>query len=255
MSSSFNESEKVLLAIKGRLSELNLKYQDVATRMSLSLPTIKRNLSKGTMDLKFLLRLCEILDLTPTELMERAEKSVPKTYLFDEKEDEFFFENPKILVYFALLGKGETPQSIATQFNLSKFQTTKYLSALENHGFIEVWPHNKIRLKIKPPFGFRRNSKVLKRDLRQMTQEHVDKIFENYDVGERNHLLVKPFTFDEETFQRFTEDLGKLLDTYSRVSVRLEKKKGATTFPVLWASLTDGLNPEIPYTSEDLSSL
>lgn len=98
--------EKILLAIKNRLSELKMKQKDLAKKMGYTTPTISVNLNgKRSPKIPFWKKLVDAIDTSEVELMESAgitpspefvavknEQSPPKPV----KQTKLFSHTPKV---------------------------------------------------------------------------------------------------------------------------------------------------------------
>ena len=76
------DSRTLLKHLKARLREQGITYRELAQRLRLSEPTVKRDLSRGRFSLQRLDRICEVLNLTLEELLEAPTRAPPLTVLW-----------------------------------------------------------------------------------------------------------------------------------------------------------------------------
>lgn len=132
------KSQKIKSAIKALLKKKNLKYEDLAEELECSLPTVKRILGPEELTLNRLFQICDILDISLSELEAFSEEGTKETETFTKEQDEFLAKNRNYFAYLMKLYSGETPKKIAEKYNLTQRSTDKYLIGLERLELIRV---------------------------------------------------------------------------------------------------------------------
>ncbi len=112
------DSRTLLKHLKARLREQGITYRELAQRLRLSEPTVKRDLSRGRFSLQRLDRICEVLNLTLEELLEAPTRAPPLTELSAEQE-QAIVSKPKLLLVAYLTANDWKFQEIVTTFQIS----------------------------------------------------------------------------------------------------------------------------------------
>ena len=142
-------SLQVMKIVKNKAKSLGLTQNDLAKRLKVSLPTIKRWYGGGTITLESLHSLVAEVGLTLTEVFSSFENKVCENFQYTEEQEFFFSSNPDYLAYFDNLLRGLIPAQIQKKFKLTEKKTILYLSKLDKLKLIEWMPKNKIRLLVK----------------------------------------------------------------------------------------------------------
>lgn len=210
-------ADSVLCTLKRLLKQRNRSYGDVAKHLGVSLPTVKRMLNKASVPFDVLVRIAELLEISVFELMREAEVAMTRITIFDESQDALFATEPALLAYLQRLAEGKTPAEIAREHGLRPASTVKYLLRLEAAGLVTSSAHGAVRLKVKPPFGFGRKSRYLKRDLRATVEAVSARILDKLDRPERDFILVKPMRLPRHRYVEMTTELRDVVVRYARL--------------------------------------
>lgn len=149
MRATGTETKDLMAAMKARCKTLGITQEQLATKLGVSLPTIKRWLAGTGVGLESLFQLLKILDITLDEITWLLPQVKAKTFTYTPEQEAFFSDNPEFLSYFDQLIQRKSPSQIERSFNISSRSTRKYLKSLEAIGLIEVHPHDKVKLCVK----------------------------------------------------------------------------------------------------------
>ena len=233
------EAEAILTALKGLLRERRIGYQQLADKMEVSLPTVKRMLNKTTLPLDRLLRICRIAEVDPQEVFERAVHNRPKHTMFTDEQDLLFYEQPAFLHYLKrLIHDGESPAQIESSEKLTPFSTEQYLSGLERVGLLERQTGTEIKLKIEPPIGFAHNSRVLRAEHTRLLEDTVKQVLA--PDPQRVFAILKPLRLTDTQINELIEELTTIIDRFSYISEHSPSNSAAP--PNGW-NLTTSLSP------------
>lgn len=142
------KSQRIKEAIKELLKKKGLTYENLAEELECSVPTIKRILGPEELSLNRLLQLCEILDVTLSDLEVMTKSLKEEAPHFTPEQEEFLAKNKNFFAYLMQIYSGETPKAIAQKHGLTDRSTDKYLIGLEKKELIHVTG----ALKVKPAF-------------------------------------------------------------------------------------------------------
>ena len=138
------KSQEIKNIIKGLLKKNNINYEEVADHLECSLPTVNRILGPEEISLNRILQLCELLNITFTELGAMTKDPYIEKEVFTDSQEHFLSKHDHFLAYFIALMSGDTPAKIAENFKLTQQSTDKYLLKLEKHELIKITNKNKI---------------------------------------------------------------------------------------------------------------
>ena len=139
--------EKVLMeTVKAKAHSLGITQKQVATRLKVSVPTVKRWWSGKGVTLQTLNRICVLLGVPLSELIADVENRASARYTYTLEQERMLVQNPKALGLFDLLVSGKTLASIKTKYLLSESVATALLLKLDRAKLIQLGVQNKIKL-------------------------------------------------------------------------------------------------------------
>src|SRR5579864_2917146 len=149
------ERDLIVAELKRALRERGLTYAVVAQQLSLSLASVKRLFARGDFSLLRLERICELLDLSLREILERAaERGAPTNQLTLLQEREIVSDPKLFLVTWLLLNRMSVPD-ITRLYRFSEREIERWLIRLDRLRVIELQPGNRVRLLVSRRFSWR----------------------------------------------------------------------------------------------------
>lgn len=149
------EGERIKEAIKSILKSRGYRYADLADALKVSLPTIRRMLTKDDLSIDRLSAIASWLGMSFFELMEVSRHNVAEfSYLTVEQED-FFSLYPSHYTYLRYLASRLTPADIQSKCGIRQESTGRYIRDLEKLGLIERLADKSTRLTIPWPANWR----------------------------------------------------------------------------------------------------
>ncbi|OCX63776.1 hypothetical protein BFP70_11810 [Thioclava sp. SK-1] len=143
--------------LKSVLKARKVTYADLAQRLEVSEPTIKRVFADRDCKLSRMVEICAALDLTLDDLMAQASHvDLRPTQLSGMQEARLATNRPAFNLFLLLLD-GMPFDAIRDHYQLSPQQSFKLGIALEKLGLAEVMPGNRVRLTVQGPVDFRRD--------------------------------------------------------------------------------------------------
>ncbi len=142
-------TKQVVHALKKVLKAKGISYKELAKKLDLSEPSIKRIFSEEDFSLSRLEKICEAIGMNFFELMQAALSStaINRQELSVEQE-EFLCRSSDNFTFFHLLLQGETVQSICKKHAITDVKKTKILLELEKAGLLELHTENKVKLLV-----------------------------------------------------------------------------------------------------------
>jgi DNA-binding Xre family transcriptional regulator len=142
-------SEQIKEAVKHVMKAQNKSYGELAEYLEVSLPTVKRFMSKEELSLSRLLQICAWLEVGIGDL----EKLIlsgdeSERVQFTEAQERFLAQNPSYLSFLFQLYADETPDGIQKKYGISKKSCDLYLLRLERLDLLTL-KAGKVRLPHK----------------------------------------------------------------------------------------------------------
>lgn len=179
------ESLQLIDALKRLLKARGLRYADLARGLEVSEATIKRQLSRGSMDLERLERICAWLQVDFFELARAGRRLADTAQTLSLAQETELAADPRLLMAFHLLCNDWSVASIRAEFDLSPPQSVKLLARLDRLGLIELLPGDQVRLRVARDIVWRSPGPVRQRYAQVATTEFLRDAFEG-----RNALLA-----------------------------------------------------------------
>lgn len=160
MRSTVEETQDLMAALKARCKAMGLTQGQLATKLGISLPTVKRWFSGHGVGLENLFQLLKILDISLDDIVSVLPQVKAKTFNYTLEQEDFFADQPEFLSYFDQLIQGKSPTQIERSFKISARATRKYLKQLEAIGLIEVHANDKVKLLVQGEPAWRQNGRL-----------------------------------------------------------------------------------------------
>ncbi len=148
------KSQKIKSSLKSLFKKKQITYEDISIELECSVPTVKRILGPEELTLSRLLQLCEILNISLTDLETMTEQTSETKESFSKEQELFLAKNSHYLAYLIQLYSGESPQQIAEKNQLTSRSTDRYLLNLEKMDLIRVTGKQKVKPTFKDLPGF-----------------------------------------------------------------------------------------------------
>lgn len=151
-------SKTLIKNLKTKLRTDGVTYRELAKRLAVSEPTVKRDLSRGTFSLDRLDQICEVLGVTLEELIQPQPTAV-LTQLSAEQE-KTLVSKPKLLLVAYLTANDWKFGEIVATYQISESELIDILLKLEKIGIAEFRPPNKLRKLTARNFAWRKDGPV-----------------------------------------------------------------------------------------------
>ena len=141
-------------ALKRELRARNITYATVAKRLGMSEASVKRMFSQKEFTLTRLDAICEVAGMEFSDLARGlAAPDAVISQLTYEQEKEFV-ENQKLMLVALLTLNHYSFEQMIELFELDAAECTRLLARLDRLKFIELLPHNRIRLLVSRAFAW-----------------------------------------------------------------------------------------------------
>ncbi len=147
--------------LQGVLKARGMTYADLAQRMEVSEPTVKRIFAGHDCKLSRLLEICGILEVPLADVLHRAERTAEQAVTLPVAVEARLAAEPSLFHLFILLREPIPQQEIEQRFKLSGEDMFRMGRRLEALGLAEVHPGNRIRITRTEPLKFRADGPLI----------------------------------------------------------------------------------------------
>ncbi|MBY0440305.1 MAG: helix-turn-helix domain-containing protein [Burkholderiales bacterium] len=135
-------------ALKKLLKARGMTYRQLALRMRLSEPSVKRLFSTGRFTLARIEEMLQILESDFLELARLAGAGRQAVGELSEAQEQALAADPILLGVAYLLLTGSTPARIRTQFEIGEVELVGALAQLDRLRIVDLMPGNRVRLRV-----------------------------------------------------------------------------------------------------------
>ena len=162
--------------IKSRLRSQNMPYRELAAKIGVSEPTVKRDLARGKFTLERLDKICEILGVEVGDLLQPAENA--QLTELSEQQEQALVVNPKLLLVTYLVVNDWKFADIVSTFRLSDNELVTILLSMEKLRIIDFRPPNRVRKLTSRNFSWRKVGPVQTFFIRRVLPEFFNAQFD-----------------------------------------------------------------------------
>ena len=149
-----SEQAQLVETIKRQLKSQGLTYRDVAGRLKLSEPSVKRLFSSQRLTVDRLAQISAMLGYTMAELLNASAGTAAKVRTLTEAQEAQLVADMSLLLVAVCAFNHWSAQDIVAAYRLSKPDCLKHLLALDRMGVIELLPGDRIRLRVARDFDW-----------------------------------------------------------------------------------------------------
>jgi transcriptional regulator with XRE-family HTH domain len=152
------ESTRLLQAIRGQLRTRGWTYRELATRLGVSEPTVKRDLSRGGFSLTRLDDICAVLEVSLAQLLD--ESAGEQLTRLSEAQEQALVGDPKLLLVTFLAVNDWKFAEIVETFRLDENELISLLLRLDQLRIVDYRPPHRLRKLTARNFSWRRDGPV-----------------------------------------------------------------------------------------------
>ena len=156
----FAQTSGLVEALKKLLKSRGVTYRDLARRIGLSEPSIKRLFAERTFTLQRLEQICAELDVDFFELAKLARGAAATIDEMTREQEKALAADSKLLGVFYLLFNDWQPVDIHERYTLTHAEVLKHVLQLERLGLVELLPQDKVRLRVPKTLRLRRDGPI-----------------------------------------------------------------------------------------------
>lgn len=180
-----SESSRIHSELKRCLREAGVTYADVARHLDLSEASVKRLFSRESFTLERLQRVCDLVGIGISDLVERLESRREYLTALTLEQERALVADPKLLLMTYMLLNGAEIDEVCRDYRISSAEAQRLLVRLDRLRIIELRPFNTIRLLTARNFTWRPDGPIQRLFTEQVQSEFLDSTFERDDENLR----------------------------------------------------------------------
>ncbi|MBD8871314.1 helix-turn-helix transcriptional regulator [Rhodanobacter sp. DHB23] len=201
-------------AIRGELRHRGMTYRELAARLGVSEPTIKRDLSRGGFSLQRLDGICELLGLSLEDLI-RNERSAPAAVTeLSRKQESALVADPKLLLTTYLILNNWRFDEIRATFRVDENELVSLLLKLDALEIIDYRPPTRIRKLTARNFSWRKDGPVHRYFVARVLPEFFDESF----GGASDAFHFVGATLSEGSRLRLQASMARLIEEFEQLA-------------------------------------
>lgn len=133
------QADKIKVVLKTLLKNQKKSYEQLASHLSCSVPTVKRILGREEISLTRLLEILAYLDISLAEVETLTSNLKGEKLTFSTEQQQFLRDNPGHFAFFMYLAANKSDlDTIKQRFSLNDSSVRAYLLDLEKIGLVEA---------------------------------------------------------------------------------------------------------------------
>lgn len=224
----------LLAALQRRLRREGITYAEVARRLGVSEPTVKRLFSTERITLDRLDALCEVAGIELAELARDAQEAPRRLASLKREQEEQLVKDEVLLLVAVLVINHWRADEILAAYRIEEHALTRKLAALDKLGLIDLLPENRVRLKVARTFAWLPNGPIERWFERNAQGDFLDANFHGeLELRRFNHGMVS-----RASRARLVERIERLCQEFSELhaedaSLPLNERDGACVLVAL----------------------
>lgn len=166
----------LIQGIKARLRAQGMSYRELAAKIGISEPTMKRDLARGNFTLHRLDKICEVLGVGVADLM-LAPEAAPLTELTERQEQALVADPTLLLVTYLVINDWKFAEIVAT-FRLDANDLVNVLLKLDKLRILDFRPPTSVRKLTARNFSWRKDGAVQEFLLQRVIPEFFNARFD-----------------------------------------------------------------------------
>jgi transcriptional regulator with XRE-family HTH domain len=168
------ETHRIIVALKRALRARGITYAALARQISLSEPSVKRILSRGSLSLPRLEKICEATGISLEELVRPVAGAAAETSsTLTAAQESALAADPQLLGCFYLLTNGHPARDVASELGADEKLLRRWLVKLDNLGLVELRAKLTARLRVHAPISWREDGPIRKTYEHQVREEFM----------------------------------------------------------------------------------
>jgi transcriptional regulator with XRE-family HTH domain len=212
---TMSETTQMVSTLKKCLKAKGMTYRDLALKLNLSEPSVKRLFAEQSFSLKRLEQICQALDLSFYNLAKLSAEAESGVSVLTIEQEKALAENPKLMVFFYLVLNGRELSSITEDYKFTAPEAYDMLASLEKVKLVERYPHDKVKLLVFKNIVWNHHGPLRKKYEAQIQNEFLESSFAQAD--EKKYFSYGKLSESSrqilmKKIDRLTKDFNELLE-------------------------------------------
>lgn len=223
------QATRLIQDLKDLLKRRGITYKELGQQLDLSESAIKQMFASGNMTLARLDKICEVLSLDFSDLLQISEASAQKLQSLTIEQETELISDPKLLLTAYCLVNNWSFADILDRYEITELEGIQYLAKLDRMKLIEMLPGNRVKPLMAVNFSWQQDGPI-----ERYFRKEVQGPFFNGNFAEEGCLrLVKNGDISAVSRQQILERLhgiGQLFDDTVRDELKLplDQRQGTT---------------------------
>jgi DNA-binding Xre family transcriptional regulator len=204
----------LLATLKKALKSHGLTYAKVAAHLSLTEASVKRLFAEQHLSLQRLEQICQLMDMEISDLVQLMNEQQPRLQQLTHEQEEQITQNLVLLLITVCLLNRWTLDDILNYYKITEHECIQQLANLDRLKVIELLPHNKIKLRVAPNFGWREGGPIQQFFQARIAEEFFKHKFEH----ENESLQVLNGMLSHEAHKELQRKLKRLAREFDELN-------------------------------------
>ena len=204
----------IVQAIRTELRHRGITYRELAERLGVSEPTIKRHLGKGGFTLQRLDEICEALGLDLEALIRQTRSDRRAVTELSTAQEASLVADPKLLLTTYLILNNWRFGEIMATFRIDENELVSLLLKLDALKIIEYRPPQRIKKLTARNFSWRKDGPVHRYFMSRVLPEFFGERFDG--TGDAFHLVGA--TLSEGSRARMQAAIARLVEEFEQLA-------------------------------------
>ena len=223
------QTRELIKTLKMALKSQGKTYADVAVELGLTEASVKRLFSKQSFSLSRLDKVCQLLDMEITDLVQLMNEQQQRLQQLSVEQEKEITNNVTLTLVAVCVLNRWTMAEILSYYRIRETECVRHLAKLDRLKVIELLPGNRIKLLVAPNFSWRENGPIQLFFQKKISQEFFNTRFSRDDEC----LIVLNGMFSSQSnaeLQRKLKRLAREFDLLNNddAALDLEQRNGAT---------------------------
>lgn len=172
------ESARIVGNVKAALKARNITYAELARRIGLSEASVKRVLSRGTLSLQRLERICEAAGIAVAEVVQRGRGTAGEhPQMLTLSQEKALAADPRLFACYHLIANGRDQRGVETNMGVSARTVQGWLARLKALGLVAQPSGKQARATATVAVRWRPDGPVRRMYEREVRAEFLQSLF------------------------------------------------------------------------------
>ncbi len=171
------QTSQLIQQLKRSLKQSGKTYKAIATHLEMSEANVKRMFASENFSLKRLETICNLIQLTLTDLMQLVDESIHRINSLSLAQEEQLVSDSKLLLVAVSVKNYLSFEDIIHHYQISESECIQCLAKLDRLKIIDLLPNNRIKLLIDQNFKWIKNGPIEKFFQQQIQQQFLKSRF------------------------------------------------------------------------------